>query len=167
MLKYLNYRTVNLILFLGSVIGMAFAMYLQHGLGFEPCPLCVFQRIGLMGLGLFSLIALIHNPVSVIVRRVYNGLGLIAITWAAGVAAFHVWVQNAPPEDTPSCGPGLDYMLETLPYKEVLRLVFSGSARCTDVDWTFLGLSLPVWSCVFFTVLLVITVWQLIKARRA
>lgn len=51
-----SYRFVSGFLFLASVIGMAFALYLEHVQGLEPCPLCVFQRIGLIGLGL----SLIH-----------------------------------------------------------------------------------------------------------
>ena len=39
---------------LASVAGMAFALYLEHGQGLNPCPLCVFQRIGLIGLGIIS-----------------------------------------------------------------------------------------------------------------
>lgn len=40
-----SYRFVNGFLFLASVLGMAFALYLEHGQGLQPCPLCVFQRI--------------------------------------------------------------------------------------------------------------------------
>lgn len=59
-----GYRFVSGVLFLASIAGMAFALYLEHGQGLNPCPLCVFQRIGLIGLGIISLIALLHNPKS-------------------------------------------------------------------------------------------------------
>jgi disulfide bond formation protein DsbB len=39
-----------------------FALYLQHGLGEEPCPLCILQRVLMMGLGVIFLVAAIHNP---------------------------------------------------------------------------------------------------------
>jgi disulfide bond formation protein DsbB len=44
-----------------------------------------------------------------------------------------------------SCGPGLDYMLETFPFSEVLKMIFTGSGDCTNIDWRFLGLSMPAW----------------------
>ena len=53
-----SYRMLSGILFLASVVGMAFALYLEHVQGLNPCPLCVFQRIGLMVLGLFSLLGM-------------------------------------------------------------------------------------------------------------
>jgi len=114
-----GYRFVSGVLFLASVAGMAFALYLEHGQGLNPCPLCVFQRIGLIGLGIISLIALLHNPKSNAMKRGYAFLGSLSILWSVGVAARHVWLQNLPPDRVPSCGPGLDYWLETLPMKSV------------------------------------------------
>ena len=158
-----RYRFVSGFLFLASVIGMAFALYLEHVQGLEPCPLCVFQRIGLIGFGLISLLAFIHSPSSNAGKRVYAFLGTLSILWSAGVAARHVWLQNLPPDQVPSCGPGLDYWLNTLPLKSVFQQVLTGSGECAVVDWTFLGQSLPVWSFLFFAVLVLVSVWQLLR----
>lgn len=158
-----NFRLLHTILFLGSLVGMGFALYLEHVVGLNPCPLCVFQRVGLIGMGLFSLIALLHNPASKGLRKGYSILSTLAISWSVGVAARHVWLQNLPPEQVPSCGPGLDYLVEALPFKSVLQQVLSGSGECAEIDWIFLGQSLPVWSLVFFTVLLLINLFTLIR----
>ena len=158
-----SFRFVSGLLFLASVIGMSFALFLEHVQGLEPCPLCVFQRIGLIGLGIISLIALIHNPASNWGKRIYAFLGTLSILWSAGVAARHIWLQNLPPDKVPSCGPGLDYWVETLPLKSVFEQVLTGSGECAKVDWTFLGQSLPVWSLVFFTVLTLLSLWQLLR----
>ena len=158
-----GYRFVSGALFLASVLGMAFALYLEHVQGLEPCPLCVFQRIGLIGFGLISLIALLHHPKSNAGKRIYAFIGSLSILWSVGVAARHVWLQNLPPDKVPSCGPGLDYWVETLPLKSVFEQVLTGSGECAKVDWTFLGQSLPVWSLVFFSVLLIVSLWQLFR----
>lgn len=158
-----GYRFVSGMLFLASVVGMAFALYLEHVQGLEPCPLCVFQRIGLIGLGLISLIALLHNPKSNGGKRIYAFLGGLSILWSAGVAARHVWLQHLPPDKVPSCGPGLDYWVETLPLKSVFEQVLTGSGECAKVDWTLFGQSLPVWSFLFFSVLLIVSLWQLFR----
>ncbi len=162
-MNWSQYRFVSGFLFLASVIGMAFALYLEHVQGFEPCPLCVFQRVGLIALGVVSLIAFIHNPASNIMKRVYALLGSVGILWSAGVAARHVWLQNLPPDQVPSCGPGLDYLVDALPLKSVLSQVLSGSGECAVVDWSFLGQSLPVWSFLFFAVLALVSLWQLFR----
>lgn len=158
-----SYRMFSGILFLASVIGMSFALYLEHVQGLNPCPLCVFQRVGLIALGFFSLLGFLHNPRSTLTKRIYSFLASVGIVWSLGVAARHVWLQNLPPDQVPSCGPGLDYLVEALPLKSVLQQVLSGSGECATIDWTFLGQSLPVWSLLFFAVLTLLSLWQLFK----
>ena len=142
---------------------MSFALYLEHVKGLDPCPLCVFQRVGLMAMGIFALIAFLHNPASNLMKRMYALLATLSIGWSVGVAARHVWLQTLPPDQVPSCGPGLNYLIDALPLKTVLSEVLTGSGECAAIDWTFLGQSLPVWSLVFFSVLLLICLWQLFR----
>jgi disulfide bond formation protein DsbB len=62
-----------------------------------------------------------------------------------------VWLQNLPADQVPECGPGLEYMLNAFPLTEALSLVFRGSGECADVQWVFLGLTIPGWTLVIFT----------------
>ena len=145
-------RALNLLAFAvcGALLG--FALYAQHGLGLEPCPLCIFQRVALMALALVLLAAALHGP-GPLGGRVYGSLaGLCALAGIA-VAGRHMWLQSLPPENVPSCGPGLGYLFDTFPLGEALKQVFSGSGECAKVDWTFLGLSMPAWVLASFVVL--------------
>ena len=151
-MQWRNYRFINGLLVLASIVGMSFALYLEHVKGLDPCPLCVFQRVGLMAMGIFALIAFLHNPASNLMKRMYALLATLSIGWSVGVAARHVWLQTLPPDQVPSCGPGLNYLIDALPLKTVLNEVLTGSGECAAIDWTFLGQSLPVWSLVFFSV---------------
>ena len=162
----LSYRRVNFALFLASAIGMGFALYLQNYQHLEPCPLCIFQRIGLMVMGAFALIAALHNPKQLIMRRLYSLLATLGILWSVGVASRHVWIQHLPPEDVPACGPGLDYWLQTFPLQSVVQKVLHGSGECAKVDWTLFGWSLPHWGLLFFSVLLIINLAQLFRKTR-
>lgn len=132
-----NYRLVSAVLVLCSIIGLTFALYLEHVQGLEPCPLCVFQRVGLIGMGLIALLAFIHNPISNAMKRGYALLAAVAIGWSVAVAARHVWLQHLPPDKVPSCGPGLNYLVDALPFNAVLKEVLSGSGECAVIDWTF------------------------------
>ena len=159
----LNYRFVSVLLVLTSIIGLSFALYLEHVKGLEPCPLCIFQRVGLIGMGLVALIALIHNPISNFFKRFYALLATLSIGWSVGVAARHVWIQHLPADQVPSCGPGLNYLVDALPMQAVLKEVLSGSGECAAIDWTFLGQSLPVWSLLYFILILLVCLWQLLR----
>jgi len=128
---------------------MGTALYFQHVMGLEPCPLCIFQRLFVIGLGTVMLMAAIHNPRH-IGRRAYGGLILILSACGAAVAGRHVWLQSLPADQVPACGPGLEYLLDSFPLMDALKLVFEGSGECAEVQWTFLSLSIPGWTLVIF-----------------
>ena len=44
-------RLTNFGIFLATVIAMATALWLQHHDHLEPCPLCIFQRVAMLALG--------------------------------------------------------------------------------------------------------------------
>ena len=138
---------------------LSFAFYQQYRNFMDPCPLCVFQRIGFMGMGMFALLAVIHNPARV-GRRIYGVLIGLFAAFGAAVAGRHVWLQNLPPEQVPECGPGLNYMLETMPLTDALSKVFLGSGSCAEVHWTFIGLSMPGWTLAWFILLGVPTLYM-------
>jgi len=155
-------RLTNLGLFGIMLTGMLYALYLQHYQNFEPCPLCIFQRVALMGVGFVGLAAALHNPAA-LGRRIYAArTGLSALTGLA-IAARHTWLQHLPPEDVPACGPGLDYWLDTFPLHEVVMKVLHGSGECAKVDWVWLGLSLPEWTLLMFSGIVLVCGWQLLR----
>jgi len=139
-----NRRLLNLAGFLVCAGMMGFALYAQHGMKMEPCPLCVFQRVGIISLGLVFLLAAIVNSQGPL-RYLFALLALVAAGGAGGVAGRHVWLQNLPPDKVPACGPGLDFMMDSFPLAEVLEMVLSGSGECAEVSWSLLGLSMPAW----------------------
>lgn len=165
-----TYRNLQVFLVIMAVIGMSFALFfLQRYMGFSPCPLCIFQRIGLMIMGGFALIAAIFDPKSKIVRLLLWLGSLAGIGWAAVVAGRHVWLQHLPADQVPSCGPGLDYWLDTLPMQQVLKEVFAGSGECASIEWTFMGLSIPEQSLILFSVLILVhllILWRIVRPAR-
>ena len=152
-------RMVNLAGFAVCCGLMGFALFAQHVLLLDPCPLCVFQRVAVISIGAIFLLAALHNP-SGAGRIVYGLLLALAAGAGAAVAGRHAWLQQLPPDQVPSCGPGLDYMIETLPFTEVLSTVFKGSGECAEIVWQFLGLSMPAWVLIWVTVLGAVGVWN-------
>lgn len=157
--KLPSYRQTALIIFAGCVGLILAALYMQEVLGMHPCPLCITQRIFIIGVGLISLIAAIHNP-ACLGRKVYGCLATLAGIIGAGVSARHVWLQNLPEDQVPACGPDLAYMFDAFPLLEALKLLFAGDGNCADVVASFLGLSIPGWTFVAFVGLIAISVWQ-------
>ena len=131
---------------------LGYAYYLEYFQHLEPCPLCIFQRVAVLLLGLLFLLAAVHNPEKA-GARMYGVLIDLAALAGVAVAARHVYIQNLPPGEVPSCGATLDYMLEVFPLAQVIRMVLTASGECGVVDWKFLGLSMPWWLLICLVVL--------------
>ena len=140
----LTRRTVNLTGAVACAGMMAFALFAQHGLGLEPCPLCVLQRVATISLGLIFLAAAVLDPGRV-GARVMGLLMLLVAGLGATVSARQVWLQNLPADQVPACGPGFDYIMDVFPLAEALAMVFEGSGECAEISWRFLGLTMPGW----------------------
>jgi len=155
LIQLFSKRWVNLLGFIICASLLGFAYYLQFDQELEPCPLCIFQRIAFLALGVIFLLAGLHNP-GRIGARIYGLLLTVAGLCGGAISAWHVWIQNLPADKVPECGPGLDYMLEAFSFSETLEMVFTGSGECAEVSWSFLGLSMPAWTLICFIVLALI-----------
>jgi disulfide bond formation protein DsbB len=123
---------------------LAYAYYAQFVLHLEPCPLCIFQRVGVFAIGVVFAVAAAHDPVSW-GRRLYALLVAVAALATVGVAVRHLYVQHLPEGSVPACGASLDFMLKVFSLSEVLVKVLTGSGECAKVTWQFLGLAMPAW----------------------
>jgi disulfide bond formation protein DsbB len=137
-------RSANAFGFLACAALLSYAYYAQFALHLEPCPLCIFQRVGVFATGLIFGLAAAHDqggwP-----RRIYAGLlGLAALATGA-VALRQLYIQSLPPGSVPACGASLDFMLKVFPLNEVLVKVLTGSGECATINWRFLGLAMPAW----------------------
>jgi disulfide bond formation protein DsbB len=131
---------------------LAFALYLQHVQGQDPCPLCILQRIAFMGMMAVFAVGALHGPA----RRgaiVYSSIAAVVALVGGGIAGRQVWLQMLPPDKVPACGPGLEFMLERFPLMKALEKILAGSGECAEAGWRFLGLTIAGWSLVWFVVL--------------
>ena len=139
------------LLFLATIcfLSIGVALYFQYYQEMEPCPLCIFQRVAIMAAGVVLALMWLAYPI-LMVRRI--GAGLLALISAAGIGLSirHLWLQSLPEDQVPACGPGLEYMLEAFPFREVLDMVLKGSGECATINWQWLGLTIPGWTLLLF-----------------
>ena len=55
-------RKANVLGVLACVALLAYAYYAQFVMHLEPCPLCIFQRVGLFAVGVVFALAALHDP---------------------------------------------------------------------------------------------------------
>ena len=141
------------------------AYYFEYFMGLMPCPLCMVSRLWVVALGVVFLIAALHKPSGAIQKAYHVVIGLIALLGVA-TSAHHVYLQSLPASEVPNCGPGLEHMLNTLPFTEVLNQLIQGSGECAEVSWSFIGLSMPAWMLVFYCVMVVVAILPFLQKDR-
>ena len=145
---------------------LAFALYLQHFQGQDPCPLCIVQRVAYILVMACFLVAAVHGPGRT-GATVYGAILVIVAALGSAVAGRHVWLQHLPKDRVPECGPGLEYMLRKYPPPQALEKIFAGSGECSESGWSLLGLSIAEWSLAWLVLLGAFAVYLTVKARRA
>ncbi len=151
-------RLINWLGFAVCVGMLAVGYFMQYVMKLEPCPMCILERIAFFCTAGLFLLAALHDP------RAWGAKvwgTLLGVTAGAGlaIALRHVWLQNFPPENPEmACGMGLDYLMDVFSPGEVLTMILTGTADCTEVQWTFLGLSIPGWAAVWFALLFILGV---------
>lgn len=137
---------------------LGYALFEQHLMGTEPCPLCILQRLAFAAMGLFFMLGAVHGP-----GRAGRGAYAVLVAVAGGVgcaiAGRHLWLQSLPPDQVPDCGPGLSYMLDAFPLSKTINMVLTGSGECAEINWSFLGLSMPAWTLICYVLLGVGALW--------
>jgi disulfide bond formation protein DsbB len=133
---------------------IGWALWLQYGEGLDPCPLCMFQRVCVIAVGVLFLIAAVHNPERP-GAALYALLTLLVAGAGAGLAGRQIWLQALPKDQVPACGMGLSYMMESMPWLDVFTRVLKGTGECAEKAWVFLGLSIAGWTFVFFVGMIV------------
>ncbi len=148
----LTIRPLYFYLFAFSLLLLGGSFALQFIFHWEPCPLCIIDRIVVIILTIFFLIALCHNPKGN-GQKVYGVIGFGLATLGILSSARHLWILHLPPELVPACGPGFNYLFGTLPPVEALVIILQGSGECTVNKSAFLWLPLPAWTLASFIVL--------------
>ena len=160
-------RTPYLLVFLACVGLLAYALYAQFVLELPPCPLCMLQRYGFMLMGLVALVMAIHNPRGW-GRWVYAIPYFGGAIWGMVTAGRHLRIQRAEPDLMATCAADWQFMVETeWPWIDRVREAFTASGDCSEIDWVFLGLSMPAWTLVWYVVLAAFMLWVLVAQRFA
>jgi len=138
-----------------SVGLMTVALFFEHYLLLKPCMLCYLQRFAAVLVGFIGFIGFIHNSKNIIVFKTYLGASIISILMGIGLSIRQLYLQSLPADLVPSCAPDMGYLLDSLPFFEVLLMAIQGDGNCAEVLWSFMGISIPGWLLIGFFLALV------------
>lgn len=150
---------------LGLVAAAAFALVatgyvLGVALNLHPCPLCIFQRLLYIVVGLFAMLAAAAPTPTW--RRPPAVLAVVTALGGLATAAYQSWMQ-AFPGSIMECGYSEPNLIERLVdwLGERWEAMFLATGLCSSKEWIFLGLSMANWSNLCFAALALGIVWSM------
>jgi disulfide bond formation protein DsbB len=158
-------RSQYLYLSLFSLGLVAFAVVLQQtgyqGVSFLPCPLCILQRVGYLGVAIFCFLAVGISPL----RKLFHVLAVLSAAYGFSVAARQVWLLSHPES---SCGiDPLEVWINQFQLAKGLPWLFKADGLCSAKLPAILGLQVPEWSLLWFGVLLLVLLITFFRKSRA
>lgn len=130
---------------------VATSFFLQYFYALAPCLFCLLDRILVCALLVIFGVAFLHNPQK-IGARLYSALAFILSLMGISITLRHLWLLHTPVNALEGCSPGLDYLLSTLPLKDVFLSILTSRPECSADTGYFLGLSIPAWTMLGFTI---------------
>ena len=124
------------------------ALYFQYVLKLDPCVLCVYERMAVCGVMFAGVLGCI-NPKSLYLRL--SGYALWAYSSYKGLALAieHVGVQFPDNPFASSCDAFPQFWL---PIDKWLPQIFAPMGMCDEINWMFLGWTMPQWLIVCFVI---------------
>jgi len=154
-------RTPAFIILAASIATLGGAFLFQHVGGLAPCVLCVYQRYPYGVAIALGLAALFTGDARL--RGILLAVAALALLIDAGIAAFHVGVEQHWWEGTAACTGSASEPANSL---EALRqqVLSSGVVRCDQIAWSLFGISMAGYNLL---IALGLALFTFIAARRA
>ena len=120
-------------------------------MGYAPCELCILQRwphlaAALIGLAIWRLGW----------SRGLAALGLLAALVATGLAIYHSGVELKLWQGPQACSGGVSG-IANMSTQDLLTVIEAAPmVRCSDVAWSFLGISMAGWNVIASVVLAIL-----------
>ena len=156
-----RYIPIVLLLIAFTALGSAYTAEFAYNL--EPCVLCIYQRIPFAVIGVLAVLAyLLEGRMAMVALTALAGIVLLI---GAGLASYHVGVEQHWWTSMTSCGGASDQALSMKEFQALLQQ--EPEKACDEVDWTMFGISMATYNVAFSGVLGLGGLWAAIKMRAA
>ncbi|MCX7237040.1 disulfide bond formation protein B [Polynucleobacter sp.] len=157
-------RTQYLSIAIFSLTLVVFAVLLQQAgyknVSFLPCPLCVLQRIGFLGIAISCFLAAGLTSF----KKLFHSIALLSAVFGAAIAGKQVWLLSHPES---SCGiDPLEVWINQFQLAQALPWLFKADGLCSAKLPAIFGLQVPEWSLLWFCVLLLILTFTFFKKAK-
>lgn len=141
---------------LAAAVGPLGVAYIaEYGFGYEPCVLCLYQRIPygiVLGLGIVALFVTAPRP-----TRLIAFLAGAVFAAGAGLAFHHVGVEQQWWTSAAPCGASGGAVTST---EQLFAALENRTEKaCDEIDWTLFGISMATYNVAFSLGLAAVSFW--------
>ncbi len=141
-------------------------LFFQHVMGLPPCVMCIYERVAFLGIALAGLLGMLQP-------RLWPLRWAALLLWGySSLQGLQLSLQHVDYQMNPSPFNTCSLFAEFptwLPLDRWLPWLFNPTGDCAEIQWQFLGWSMPQWLVLIFgaylAVFLIIALANLTKGR--
>lgn len=132
-----------------SALGLEFAaLFFQYVLDLKPCIMCIYQRVAIWSVFFAGISGALFCQY-VLGRMLSYALWGTGAIWGLIIALDHVEMQSSTMSFLFSCE-FVPNFPSWAPLHEWIPALFAATGDCGDINWQFLGYSMPQWMVVVY-----------------
>ena len=132
-----NNKTIIIkLIFIISIVALASAFFIEYILGYQPCNLCILERIPY----LLAIIIITLNYKFIHIEKFFMFLLILIFLASTILSLYHLGIEQGFIEESLVCD--LKNGSNLLSKKDILKQLQEKNVNCKDVTFKILGLSL-------------------------
>ena len=151
MILFPNRKNFYLIIFFVSLISIIFALYIEYVLKYQPCKLCIYQRLPYLTAIFVSFIGFNYSNNDKILI-----VTIMIFTLSAILSGYHFGIENSIFDELSACASGSSDILNKSKLLESLNK--NMPVNCKDATFKILGVSLAAINTILSILIVIISV---------
>jgi len=155
-MPYYKINTCLKIIFFISLISLISAFFIEYALGYQPCNLCLIQRIPYR----LSIILIILNYLQRKNEVFFILLLILIFSFSLIISFYHFGIEQGFFEESTVCG--IKNSSDIISKEELLKQLQEKTVSCKDVTFRIFGFSLTTFNMIisFILVILLIKIFK-------
>ena len=158
MILFSNRKNFYVIIFFISLISIISALYIEHVLKYQPCKLCIYQRLPYIAAVFISIIGFSYfkNDNILIIT-------IIIFTISTIISGYHFGIENSIFDELSACTNELSDILNKSKLLESLNQRMP--VNCKDATFKILGISLAAINTILSILILIFSIRTLVYEK--
>ncbi len=151
MILFPNRKNFYVIIFFISLISIICALYIEHVLKYQPCKLCIYQRLPYLAAIFVSLIGFNYSNNDKILI-----VTIMIFTLSTILSGYHFGIENSIFDELSACASGSSDILNKSKLLESLNK--NMPVNCKDATFKILGISLAAINTIFSILIVIFSI---------